>query len=171
MLASTLALARSGAAVSLESAARAAGVTKPGLMYHFRTKEALMSAVVDHLMDQYERELVSRLPSASTAQLLAQRRLAAYVDWTFDGDFDAGDLVMFIDPRLRDTLVARWVERMEPWIAIPDDLPPTTRARLLSARLIADGIWFNSASSGATFSAQERTAVQTLAHQLIQENS
>ena len=171
MLASTLALARTGSAVSLESAARAAGVTKPGLMYHFPTKEALMSAVVDHLMDQYERELISRLPSASIAQLSAQRRLAAYVDWTCDGDFDSGDLVMFIDPRLRETLVARWVERMEPWLAIPDDLPATTRARLLSARLIADGIWFNSASNAALFSARERAAVHALAHQLIQESS
>lgn len=38
MVASTLTLARTGASVSLDSAARAAGVTKAGLMYHCRTK-------------------------------------------------------------------------------------------------------------------------------------
>ena len=64
MVASTLTLARTGASVSLDSAARAAGVTKAGLMYHFRTKQALMTAVIDHLMDQYEHELTTQIGRA-----------------------------------------------------------------------------------------------------------
>ena len=44
-------LARDGRVVSLDSAARAAGVTKPGLMYHFSTKQDLLMAMVDFVID------------------------------------------------------------------------------------------------------------------------
>lgn len=53
--------------LSLDSAARAAGVTKPGLMYHFSTKEELLTAVLGRLVDRYEREMaqsVARLVAA-----------------------------------------------------------------------------------------------------------
>ena len=43
--------------LSLDSAARAAGVTKPGLMYHFSTKEQLLTAVLERLTARYEREM------------------------------------------------------------------------------------------------------------------
>jgi AcrR family transcriptional regulator len=42
-----LALLRRGVTVSLESAAQACGLSKPGLMHHFHTKQALMLALVD----------------------------------------------------------------------------------------------------------------------------
>ena len=53
--------------LSLASAARAAGVTKAGLMYHFATKEDLMSAVMDHVIDRYERELSDVLAESGRA--------------------------------------------------------------------------------------------------------
>ena len=43
--------------LSLDSAARAAGVTKPGLMYHFATKEQLLTAILDRLAARYEQEM------------------------------------------------------------------------------------------------------------------
>ena len=55
-------LLRDGGSLSLESAARAAGMSKPGLMYHFSTKEALVAALVDHLIDDYERTFVAAAP-------------------------------------------------------------------------------------------------------------
>ncbi|SKB09771.1 TetR/AcrR family transcriptional regulator [Aeromicrobium choanae] len=170
ILESTLELARTGAAISLESAARATGITKPGLMYHFPTKEALMTAVVDHLMDGYERDLQDRLGADPTAPS-ATERLIAYLDWVCEGRFDSGDLVMFADPRLRDTLTSRWNERISPWVAVPDSLPATRRARLHGVRLIADGMWFNAAGNGLPLSDSDRAAVRALAHQLIEGTS
>lgn len=171
VVASTLTLARSGASVSLESAARAGGVTKAGLMYHFPTKQALMTAVIDHLMDQYEHELTQRLTSVDSTAPTTKARLVAYLDWVCDGHFDHGDLVMFTDPRLREPLSARWNERMGEWANIPHTLPADERARFHAVRLIADGIWLNAVSNGIPLTDQDRDAVQALAHQLLQENS
>jgi AcrR family transcriptional regulator len=171
MVASTLTLARTGASVSLESAARAAGVTKAGLMYHFPTKQALMTAVIDHLMDQYEHELTTRLRTTPGPDRSTTARLIAYLDWVCDGHFDHGDLVMFADPRLRELLSARWNDRMGEWVHIPETLPVDVRARHHAVRLIADGMWFNAASNGIPLTDRDRAEVQALAQQLLQDNS
>ena len=83
-------------------------------MYHFPTKEALMTAVIDHLLDGYERDLAARLATTNPNVPTISERLAAYVDWACDGPFDYGDLVMFTDPRLRELRVH------EPWLDVPD---------------------------------------------------
>ena len=170
VLASTLAWARTGASVSLVSAARAAGITKAGLMYHFPTKEALMTAVIDHLLDGYERDLAARLATTNPNVPTISERLAAYVDWACDGPFDYGDLVMFTDPRLREPLTERWNSRMGAWVDVPETLPADQRARLHGVRLLADGIWLNTAGNGIALSDEDTDAIRALAH-LIQENS
>lgn len=162
------ALVRDGGTVSLESAARAAGLTKPGLMYHFPTKEALMIGLVDHLVDSYERDLAARLPQETATP---EERIAAYVAWAFTADIDTADLVMFTDPRLRDHLTARWAERMQVWVGVPDDLPAERRARLLAARLIADGSWFADASGVLPLDDRDREQVWAVARELIEEPS
>ncbi len=171
VLASTLALARTGASVSLVSAARAEGITKAGLMYHFPTKEALMTAVVDHLLDGYERDLAARLTTTNSNVPTISERLAAYVDWACDGPFDYGDLVMLTDPRLREPLTERWNSRMGAWVDVPETLPADQRARLHGVRLLADGIWLNTAGNGIALSDEDTDAIRALAHHLIQENS
>ena len=162
-----LALVRAGRAVSLESAAGAAGLTKPGLMYHFPTKQALMTALVDHLVDDYARAFRARLPEGSVGTI--EQRLGAYVDWAFTATIDRTDLVMFTDPRLRDELTARWCERLAEWVDVPEDLPAERRARLLSARLIADGSWFADASGIFPLAAAERRGAWSVARSLIDE--
>jgi AcrR family transcriptional regulator len=168
ILEASAALVRDGGTVTLESAARAAGLTKPGLMYHFPTKEALMLGLVDHLVDSYERDLGSRLPHKTAS---AGERIGAYVEWAFTADIDTADLIMFTDPRLREHLTARWAERMQIWVGVPDDLPPERRARLLAARLIADGSWFADASGVLPIDDRDREQVWAVARQLIEEPS
>ncbi|MCW4601510.1 TetR/AcrR family transcriptional regulator [Janibacter hoylei] len=84
--------------MSLDSAARAAGVTKPGLMYHFSTKQDLLMAMVDFVIDGYECDLKARIPGADPARESVESRIHAYVSWACEGDFSAGDLVMLTDP-------------------------------------------------------------------------
>jgi AcrR family transcriptional regulator len=110
-------------------------------MYHFPTKEALMVALLDRVVDAWERDLATRLPGpVATASPAA--RIRAYLGWALECDVDPSDLVMFADPRLRAQLTARWVERMRPWFELPDDMPPGVQARLVAVRLIAEGTWF-----------------------------
>ncbi|HJP75904.1 MAG TPA: TetR family transcriptional regulator [Pseudonocardiaceae bacterium] len=168
ILDSALALLRDGGTVSLESAAQRSGLTKPGLMHHFRTKQALMLALVDHVVDQWERQLAERL-TGPLADASPRELMLAYLDWSLSGTVDSADLVMLSDPRLRDRLTARWMERLAPWIGSPADLPTATRARLTSVRLLADGVWLADATGVFPVPDNERALVRTLALRLLEE--
>lgn len=164
---------RDAGQLSLESAARAAGVTKAGLMYHFSTKEDLMSAVMDHVIERYERELTDVLAESGAtgsrvfAEADVEDRIRAYVTWACCGDFEPSDLVMFADPRLQDVLAQRWSSRVEPLLAVPAHLPALRRARLLGARLMADGVWFNVASGLLPLTPRQRDEVRRVALELV----
>lgn len=151
--------------VSLDSVAAAAGLTKPGLMYHFKTKEALMLAIVDHVVDAEEAELARRM--AQVESDCPWPRLVAYVHWMLSGDTDEADLAMLADPRLRDILMARWAERFTPWVAVPEHVDAATRARLDGARYMAEGAWFADLSGVMAPDAARRTALVALADELL----
>lgn len=157
---------RSGDPVTLDSAAHQAGLTKPGLMYHFGTKEALMLALVDHVVDRYETEL-AKTAGGTIADLSPAERVLAYLRWSLQAEFDASDLVMVADPRLREPMIQRWNERIEPWIAVPSELPVAERARLNMVRLIADGAWFSESSGAAPLPADERDQVYRTAREIL----
>ena len=103
-----------GGTLTLDSAARAAGVTKPGLMYHFSTKEQLLGAILDRMTARYEREMLALVVVRHGAEIEdfaeapAEHRVLAYLDWACTGAIDAADLVIFADPHLRVTLTERW---------------------------------------------------------------
>ena len=163
-----LELIRSGGTISLASAARQVGLTKPGVMYHFPTKEALMLALVDRVMDGWDAQMARRL-AAPPEQVPADERLRAYLDWCLSGGVDETDLVMLTDQRLRATLKERWVARVAPWVDLPEDLPPERRSRLLAVRLLADGVWFADAAGVFAPDQQERARVRGVAEALLAE--
>lgn len=74
ILVTTAQLILGGGTVSLESAARAAGLSRSGLLYHFSTKEALMMSLVDFVIDGYEKALTDRAPLREA--LSAEQRLS-----------------------------------------------------------------------------------------------
>ncbi|HLS63222.1 MAG TPA: TetR/AcrR family transcriptional regulator [Ruania sp.] len=152
--------------VSLDSVARQVGLTKPGLMHHFPSKEALMVALVDAVIDQWEEQLTETL-GAEPAEVGAVDRIGAYARFVLSQDFDRSDVVVFADPRLHRTLVDRWEERMTPWWSVPDDATETTRTRLLAVRLLADGAWFASASGMLVPSPEERRRLRPLVEELL----
>jgi len=75
-----------GPGVSLAVVAREAGVSKGGLMHHFRSKDELMAALADDLFDQFAQAVQDRLDPADDAP---GRLLRAYVRATFD-DLERG---------------------------------------------------------------------------------
>ncbi|MEB4616489.1 TetR family transcriptional regulator [Leucobacter sp. M11] len=175
ILTAALGVIAEGGTVSLESAARAVGLSKPGLMYHFPTKQALMLGLVDHVVEAWHREITSRLPAAAPSLSGARARfspgprarLSAYLDWCLTGEFSSADLVMLTDPRLREPLTERWAERMAPWFALPEHTPIETRARLSAVRALADGLWFAEAAGLFPLPAAERGPVRELADALL----
>ncbi|WP_199040272.1 TetR/AcrR family transcriptional regulator [Glycomyces salinus] len=167
ILEGALDLLREGEAVSLESAARRANLTKPGVMYHFPTKEALMLALLDWVVDCWERDLNAQL-EGPLEQATPEQRTYAYLDWALSGKVDRADLVMLADPRLREPLTARWCERMHPWLDLPDDLPAADRARLTAVRLIADGAWIDEALGAYSPAADLRGPLREVAASIME---
>ena len=158
ILDNALVLARDGATtVTLDSVAQASGLTKPGVMYHFRTKEALMAAAVDHVVDRLEETLLALLPQGPSAPV--ERRMLAYAEWALTSEIDGADLVMFSDPRLVDVLTRKWSDRLRPWLEIPAGTPAPLRARLLAVRLAAEGSWFADASGILPLPEDDRRAL------------
>jgi AcrR family transcriptional regulator len=61
--------------VTLDAVAKVAGVSKGGLIYHFPSKEALISAMVQHLLDEAEskRSQQAQLEPSTLAAVLQTR--------------------------------------------------------------------------------------------------
>lgn len=158
---------REGESVSLDSVARRVGLTKAGVMHYFRTKEALMLGLVDHVAARWEAQLGSFLADP-IGDASPEALIRAYVDYALGTDFDDTDVVMLSDPRLREPLAQRWREHAERWTDLPTDMPAEKRARLLAARLIADGAWFASATNVLAPTRAEREHVRAIAYQLLE---
>ncbi len=159
--------------LTLDSAARAAGVTKPGLMYHFSTKEELLGAILDRMTARCEQEMLAvvadRHPGAGgdLAPVPAAQRHLAYLDWACRAELSAADLVIFADPHLRVTLTERWQEQVETWLHVPAEIGPDRRARLLAVRLLADGLWFDRAAGLLDPVGAEAQRLRSLAAELL----
>src|SRR3712207_1668575 len=129
------------AGMTLEAVAREAGVSKGGLLYHFPSKEALISGMIGRLIEGFRdalgREFAKEKASASG------RWLRAYLRASFDEDrwyleVSAGLLAAVAeDPTLLDPLRRafedgqRWAER--------DGIDPAVATLV---RLAADGLYF-----------------------------
>ena len=161
--------------LTLDSAARAAGVTKPGLMYHFSTKEELLGAILDRMTARCEREMLEQVagrhPVAGDdlASASADQRHLAYLDWACSAELSAADLVIFADPHLRVPLTERWQEQLETWLHVPAGVGHDRRARLLAVRLMADGLWFDRAAGLLDQVGAEAQRLRSLAAELLGE--
>lgn len=102
ILAHALDIIRGGGAISFDSVAQSSGLSKPGLMYHFRTKEALMLGLVDHVADEWQREMDARLTSPFQGSTMRERA-GIYVEACVTREPDPADIVMLTDPRLRQS--------------------------------------------------------------------
>ncbi len=166
IVAHSLALIRAGGTLSFESVARATGLSKPGLMYHFATKEALMVGLVDAVTDDWLDEMASRLTSPLD-QSTVRERIVVYVDACVMRDADPADIVMLTDPRLREELTARWTERMSVWFVGLDELPVEQQGYLTAVRLMADGVWFAGATGIGVPPPDVRPVILAAAHELL----
>lgn len=135
---------RSGVSrLTLEGVAAEAGISKGGLLYHFPSKDRLVSAMVEHLaIERFEREMERRL-AATDAEPGSWTR--AYLAATFEPEDEqrnsavsAGLLAaVAADPEQLAPLRKRYRELQEQ--AIRDGVDP---ASATAARLAADGLWF-----------------------------
>ncbi len=133
-------LEQGSSSLTLDSVAQAAGVSKGGLLYHFPNKQALVEALCDHLLSDFDHDLEQRI--AADPNQDSGTWLRAFVRATFDPDQPHLDNSMAIlaalatDPGLLEPVRRRfqhWQDRLE------TTTDPTTSTII---RLAADGLWF-----------------------------
>jgi len=127
--------------LTLDAVAEEAGVSKGGLLYHFPSKEALVSGMVHHLIQQY----VDRIEdSASKDKHHKGKWTRAFMQETFyqvqtNKDMEASLLAaVAVNPSLLEPIQKayhEWQEQIE-----NDGLDPVDATIL---RLALDGLWFS----------------------------
>lgn len=169
VLEAALDVLRDGESITLDSAARRVGMTKPGLMHHFPTKETLMIALVDCVADRWHADLTRCLPADAREHPTPVQRMTAYLECALTTEFDRTDLVMFADARLTRLLAERWNERMRHWLSLPEDLPSKQHGALATVRVIADGLWFDTATGLSPIGAGDRERIRAVAYGLLKD--
>jgi AcrR family transcriptional regulator len=155
--------ARGVAGLTLEAAARDAGVSKGGLLYHFASKEALLDAMLRRLAEFMEREYRACVDSQPEGPGRVAR---AMLEWGFgDGEMSCNDrhdraAAVFLaafhhDPALLDPIRAV-IARMRGDIA-SDGLPPGHGDAINAA---GDGMFMARIFRLYTPTAEERTQMR-----------
>ena len=135
----------SGSGASLDAVARAAGVTKGGLQYHFGSRDGLETALIDRLETladtEYERMRVA--PTGAAAYYVS---MAEYVNSPLDRATLAGGSLARGNPRARAVIVEM---RRRYFGILNDDLQDPDLAR--ATMLLADGLYYDATTIGEPF--------------------
>ena len=161
LLDAALDVLRDGRSLTIDAVAQQAQLTKPGVVHHFPTKEALTFAVLENLLARWDDELTRRAgPGADDTA-----RLRAYVEHTLLGEMDTADLALFADPKLREKLSARWAERMDAWFGSLE------HPRAAAVRYLADGAWIDRCLGVLPQDRDQRAAVLDVALSLLEKET
>lgn len=124
-------------ALTLQAVADAAGVTKGGLLHHFESRQELIEALFDDLLDALDADIDGRMARDPVAYGSFTR---AYVDATLDpGSYTEQcgpiSVSLFNTPDVH----ARWNQWLDARLARHAETD--TGVALQMARLAADGVW------------------------------
>ena len=144
-------------ALTLEAAAQEAGLTKPGLMYHFRTRDDLLIAIQRHLTGEWEQQLLTEL-GKPLEQSTAQERAAAYLRVNAHGPASKADLAFMVESATSPELAQVWNDLMARWVPQPP-APDPVQLDLFLARLAADGLWLFEATRPAPLAPEVKQAL------------
>lgn len=141
-----------GADLTFHSVASEAGLTKAGLMYHFPTKDALMIAVIEHVIARWQAELAEELGSPLEDSDLADR-VSAFVRFAGSGGVTPGEFAVFSEAVRRPELSRPWLEYLHRWFDFGDGVDT---APLLLVWLAANGLWIAESTGVLTVGAAQR---------------
>jgi AcrR family transcriptional regulator len=144
-------------ALTLEAAAEEAGLTKPGLMYHFRTRDELLIAIQRYLTGEWEQQLLAEL-GKPLEDSTARERAAAYLSVNAHGSSSKADLAFMVESATSPALAHVWNDLMARWVPQPP-VPETAGVDLFLARLAADGLWLFEATGAAPLAPEVKQAL------------
>jgi AcrR family transcriptional regulator len=159
--------------LTLDSAAKEAGISKGGILYHFPSRAALVSAMVERFVISFEAELItydaySKEPGAFTRAYLQASLQPAESSVDPRESRLGGALLAGVtsDPELLEPMR----ERYEAWqAALEHDGVPAEVAT--AVRLAADGLWLADLFGLAPVTGKARVAVGRLLISLLEEKA
>jgi AcrR family transcriptional regulator len=135
----------SGSGATLDAVAKAAGVTKGGLLYHFGSRDGLETALIERLealaVPEYKR--MREAPGGAAAYYVS---LAEYVNSPLDRAMLAGGTLARGNERARALIVEM---RGRYFDILNDDLRDPELAR--ATMLLADGLYYDATTIGEPF--------------------
>jgi AcrR family transcriptional regulator len=148
-------------AVTFDSVAAEAELTRGGIMYHFPSREDLLAALHKHLADRWEATLLADA-GRPLDELGADDRLAAYIRVSARSATRA-ELQLMLEAATHPEWAAPWSSVLERWAPLPDDAGDAAATARLVARLAADGLWmFEALAYRAMPEAQRRAVAEHL---------
>ncbi|GEO80747.1 TetR family transcriptional regulator [Pararhodospirillum oryzae] len=130
------------ARLTLDEAARQAGVSKGGVLYHFRSKDDLIRAMVQRLIEEYDEQAAAMYAREAEGPY---RWARTYVGLSFDPRGPGADPVgaavlaaVALNPDLLAPIRAMFHDILE---RLRSDSPDPTRALLIGLAL--DGLFLN----------------------------
>ncbi|OPH59038.1 transcriptional regulator [Paenibacillus ferrarius] len=137
--ASNLVKTRGVEKLTLEAAAKEAGVSKGGLLHHFPSKEALIKGMVEEIATEFVADIQDRVDRDTVENGKWSRAYltSTYEDIAGNGINTALTAALFTNPELLGKLqnqYAIWQRNLE-----NDGIDPV---RSTMVRLAADGLWF-----------------------------
>ncbi|AZE46016.1 Transcriptional regulator, AcrR family [Pseudomonas chlororaphis] len=127
-------------AVTFDSVAAEAEVTRGGMIYHFPSREALIEAINQHLADQWEANLIEHAGKPAQEASALERHMA-YQRASTHGATRA-ELLFLLEFSKNPELAKPWDRIIETWSAPePVDIDDTAALSRFIARLAADGLW------------------------------
>lgn len=140
-------------ALSYESVAAEAGLTKGGLLYHFPTREELLRALHEWMAGQWEAAMEAEA-GAPADQLNPAQRFAAYAQLSQNPE--RAELILQLEAAEEPELYAYWEGVSERWAPYPPRSSGSDDLRGFMARLAADGLWFYEALTSQHLDPQVR---------------
>ncbi len=128
---------------TLEAISQRAGVSKGGLLHHFPTKQALIVALIDKLLDDLSESVESYVAKdPDPAGRFTRAYLLASLDFQKTPDVEHWNtlgIMLATEPEMR----TRWLRWLSEKISRHGKSEETIEC--LIVRMAADGVWFSSA--------------------------
>lgn len=130
------------AALTLDSVAEEAGVTKRGLLYHFPTKHALLTGIHEYLAARIEQELLDATGKEPEAASLVERT-RGYVQAALKTPSNV-EMRLIMEAANEPEWMAPWERVYRRWFpeeGMSVEELDDVSLRCLVARMAADGAW------------------------------
>lgn len=122
---------RSGgiSSVTFDAVATAAGLSRAGVTYHFRSRDDLLLAVNEHMAARFHEHIEPLVSAHDPADDAARCR--AVVESSADPSLRAG-LQLLLELHGRDRALSAWSEGSAGWVRPPDATDPQSARRFIA---------------------------------------